>query len=158
MKIIGLDPGYDILGWSVIDDKLTLIDYGTIKTDKTLPFDERLFHLYTQLNTILATFNPDTAAIERLFFQKNTKTAIDIAKTIGMLLLTLKLAGIQAYEYTPTQVKLAITGYGRATKNQIQLMIQKLMHIKESPQPDDAADALAIAICHSCSIRFACKT
>lgn len=150
MRFIGIDPGYSILGWAVIDDACTLIDFGVITTEKDIPFDERLLHIHTALNTICETFKPDTAAIERIFFQKNTKTAIEVAKVIGVIILSLKLKAIHYEEYTPPQVKLAITGYGKATKEQMQIMMKRLFNISRLPDPDDAADALALALCHSC--------
>ena len=154
MRILGIDPGYGILGWSVIEDNLKLVNYGTIRTEKELPFDERLLIIHKELNTIISEFKPDNAAIEKIFFQKNTKTAIDVAKVIGVVALTLKLSEISYAEYTPNQIKLAITGYGKADKAQVQEMIKRLLNIKEVPKPDDAADALAIAICHSCKNRI----
>ncbi len=150
MKIIGIDPGFAVLGWSVIDSSSnTIIDYGTIETSKDLPIDDRLLEIHRSLNNIIGKHKPASASIEKVFFKKNSKTVIDVAKTIGVIQLTFKLHNLDYGEYTPTQVKHAITGYGRASKNQIQLMIKRIFNIKELPRPDDAADALAIALCHS---------
>lgn len=152
MRILGIDPGYGILGWSIIEDSLKLIDFGTISTNKDLLFDDRLLKIHRDLMTIINTHNPDTVALEKLFFQKNTKTAMEVTKIIGAIILTIKLSGLEIKSYTPTQIKLSITGYGRASKSQMQNMIMRLLKLKEIPKPDDAADALAIAICHSCCI------
>jgi crossover junction endodeoxyribonuclease RuvC len=154
MRIMGIDPGYAILGWSIIEDSLRIIEYGVITTDKALPLEDRILVIHNNLNSIIARYKPETAAIEKLFFQKNTKTALEVTKVIGAVLLTLKLSGIQLGEYTPTQVKMSITGYGRASKEQMQTMMMRLLNMKEIPTPDDAADALAIAVCHSCKCRI----
>lgn len=154
MRIMGIDPGYGILGWSIIEDSLTIIDFGIITTEKCLPLEDRIHAIHNELNAIIKRCNPDTAAIEKLFFQKNTKTALEVSKVIGAVILTLRLAGIEFNEYTPTQVKMSITGYGRASKEQMQTMMMRLLNLREIPKPDDAADALAIAVCHSCKCRI----
>ncbi|MCP4131566.1 MAG: crossover junction endodeoxyribonuclease RuvC [bacterium] len=151
MRILGIDPGYGILGWSIIEKDFNLIDFGTIETKSSEEIAERLVDIHKQLSAIISLYSPSTVAIEKLFFAKNTKTAIDVAKTIGVILLTIKIAGLDYAEYTPSQVKQAMTGFGRASKEQMQVMIQRLFNIKEIPKPDDAADALAIAACHSCN-------
>lgn len=153
MRILGIDPGYAILGWAIIESNLKLVDYGIIATNPGPALCDRLFQIHTGLSDIIKTYKPDSVAIERLFFTKNTKTALDVAKCIGAVLLSLKLAGLYYNEYTPLQVKTAITGYGRASKDQMQRMIMKILKINEIPKPDDAADALAIAVCHSLSIK-----
>ena len=149
MRILGIDPGYGILGWSVIEKNQKLIDYGIIETIPNQNIDERLFVIHTQLTAIIGLYKPDCAAVEKLFFTKNIKTGMDVAKTIGALLLTLRLNNIGYYEYTPSQIKQAITGYGRAGKEQIKFMIKSIFSMSEVPTSDDAADAIAIALCHS---------
>ena len=149
MRILGIDPGYGILGWAVIEKNQTLIDYGIIKTDSGMTIDDRLFEIHTRLGQIISLHNPESAAIEKLFFVKNITTGIDVAKAIGAVILTLKLRNIAYNEYTPSQVKQAVTGYGRAGKEQMKFMIKSIFKLKELPTPDDAADAVAIALCHS---------
>ncbi|MFH0975187.1 MAG: crossover junction endodeoxyribonuclease RuvC [Spirochaetota bacterium] len=148
MRILSIDPGYATLGWAIIEGSLNIIGYGSIETDRSLEIDERLFIIHRQLNQIIESHKPDCLAIEKLFFAKNTKTAIDVAKCIGVILLTAKIHELSYSEYTPLQVKAAITGYGRAAKGQIQNIIMKIYKLKELPRPDDVADALAIAACH----------
>lgn len=148
MRILSIDPGYATLGWAIIEGTLKIIDYGTVQTSSKLEIDERLFIIHNELNSIIASHNPDCLALEKLFFAKNTKTAIDVAKCIGVILLTAKINNLSCSEYTPLQVKTAITGYGRAAKEQMQNIIMKIFKLKELPRPDDAADALAIAACH----------
>jgi crossover junction endodeoxyribonuclease RuvC len=149
VRVLGIDPGYGILGWSVIDKNQKLIDYGIIETPPGRNIDERLFSIHTQLMAIIDRYKPDCAAVEKIFFTKNIKTGMDVAKTIGALLLTLRLNNIGYHEYTPSQVKQAITGYGRAGKEQMKFMIKSIFGLSETPTPDDAADAIAIALCHS---------
>jgi len=149
VRILGIDPGYGILGWSVVESDLTLVDYGTIETSSLLSFDERLLQIHNALRKIIDEYSPEFAAVEKLFFQNNTTTAMDVAKAIGAVILTLKISDIGYEEYTPSQVKQAITGYGRAPKEQMQQMIKRIFGIREVPRPDDAADALAAAICHA---------
>lgn len=149
MKILGIDPGYGILGWAVIEESLKIIDCGKITSASNLRIDERLFIVHNDLQGIIYEYKPDCLAIERLFFAKNTKTAIDVAKCIGAVLLTARLNSLDFMEYTPIQVKSAITGYGRATKAQMQAMVKKIFCLKKIPGPDDVADALAVAACHS---------
>lgn len=149
MRILGIDPGYGILGWAVIDNNQKLIDCGIIETGSDKRIDERLLDIHNKLNSIIVQFRPDTAGVEKLFLTKNMTTGLDVAKTIGAIILTLKLNNICYSEYTPSQVKQAITGYGRAGKDQMMLMIKTIFNMKELPVRDDAADALAIALCHS---------
>jgi crossover junction endodeoxyribonuclease RuvC len=149
VRILGIDPGYGILGWAVIDNNHKLLEYGTIETSAGLRIDERILTIHTKLNAIIEQYRPDTAGIEKLFFTKNMTTGLDVAKTIGAVILTLKLNNIAYAEYTPSQVKQAITGYGRAGKEQMTHMIKTIFKLKELPERDDAADALAIALCHS---------
>ncbi len=149
MRIIGIDPGYGILGWSVIDSGLKLAAYGTIQTPPGEPIDFRLLQIYSELLDIIKKYSPEHAAIEKLFFSRNTTTALDVSKTIGVVLLAFRQSGIDYSEYAPVQVKKAITGFGRAGKVQMQTMIARIFGLKEIPKPDDAADALAIAACHA---------
>ena len=149
MRILGIDPGFGTLGWAVVDKDLSVVEYGVIETSPDCAIDERLLQIHSRITEIIRKHKPDCAAIERLFFAKNTKTALDVSKCIGVILLTTRLAGLSYNEYTPLQVKTALTGYGRATKNQILQMVVRLYRLKEIPRPDDIADALAIAACHS---------
>lgn len=148
MRILGIDPGYDIVGWSILDDDFKIRDYGVIKTSPPDDFDERLLQIHRNLSNIIEEFNPHCAAVEKIFFQNNTKTAISVAKAIGAITLTLKLKDISYTEYSPTEIKYSVTGYGKATKDQIHLMMKKLLKLEIIEGPDDAADAIAIAICH----------
>ena len=147
MRILGIDPGYETLGWAVIDSNFKILGYGIIRTDSGERIDERLFQIKGQLLGIIETYKPGFAAIEKLFFSRNTTTALDVAKAMGVILLTFREKGIDFSEYAPVQVKRAITGYGKAAKEQVQVMITKIFGIKEIPKPDDAADAIAIAAC-----------
>lgn len=149
MRILGIDPGFGLLGWSVIEKNEKLVDYGVIETSPEQRIDERLLEIHQKLSAIISEYHPDCAAIEKLYFVKNISTGIDVAKTIGAVILTLKLNNIAYAEYSPIQVKQAITGYGRAGKDQMKLMIKAIFKLRELPSPDDAADALAIALCHS---------
>ncbi len=148
MKILGIDPGYGTLGWAVVDSGLKIIDYGSIITASDLGIDERLLQIHLKIINIIDKYKPESLAIEQLFFTKNTKTAIDVAKCIGVILLTARLNNISYTEYSPSRIKRSITGYGRATKDQIQNMIMKIYKLKEIPRPDDVADALAVTVCH----------
>ena len=149
MRILGIDPGYGILGWAVIEKNQTLIDFGIIETSSDKRIDERILDIHIKLNSIIDQYKPDSAGIEKLFITKNMTTALDVAKTIGAIILTLSLNNIRYCEYTPSQIKQAITGYGRAGKEQMMLMIKTIFKMKQLPHRDDAADALAIALCHS---------
>ncbi len=149
MRILGIDPGYNILGWSVIEKNQTIIDFGIIETSPDKRIDERLMEIHIGLASIIARLKPECAAIEKLFFAKNIKTGMDVAKAIGAVILTLKLNDIGYFEYTPSQVKQAVTGYGRADKSQMKSMIKSIFKMDAQPSSDDAADALAVALCHS---------
>ncbi len=152
MRILGIDPGYATMGWAVIDSDLKPVSFGAVETSPDELFDRRLVKLYNAINGIVNEYAPGCAAIERLYFTKNTKTALDVAKCIGAVLLSLKLLNLEISEYNPVQVKQAITGYGRASKQQMISMVTKLFSMKEAPARDDIADALAIAACHSFSL------
>ena len=151
MKILGIDPGFGILGWAVVDNRQQLIDYGVIETSPGLKIDERLLEIHNRLAGIITLHKPSCAAIEKFFFTKNLTSGLDVARAIGAIILTLRLHGIDYCEYTPSQIKQAVTGYGRAGKEQMKFMVKSIFAMSELPTPDDAADALAIALCHSLS-------
>lgn len=157
MIILGVDPGTATTGYGLIEEKsgkLSLIDYGVILTAPKQPLEDRLEQLYDQLSDVIDEYNPDEVAVEELFFSNNAKTAMAVGQARGVILLATKKSGILLSEYTPNQVKNGICGYGAADKKQVQKMVQMLLKLTEIPQPDDAADALAIAICHSSSRKF----
>ncbi|MHB1453597.1 MAG: crossover junction endodeoxyribonuclease RuvC [Saccharofermentanales bacterium] len=152
MIIIGIDPGYAITGYGIVkyeNHKLSVIDYGVISTKSSMPFEKRLLAISEKLEALCSTYKPDSMAVEELFFSRNTTTAMGTAHARGVAILTGARSGISIYEYTPLQVKMAVTGYGRADKKQIDYMVKLLLKIKEDIRPDDAADALAVAICHA---------
>ncbi len=151
MRTLGIDPGTATTGFGVVeeaDKKLSLIDYGCIKTPSGLPMPDRLNMISAQLKDIIKDHKPNNIAVEQLFFCNNAKTAIKVGEARGVILLTASQAGLNISEYTPLQVKMALTGYGKADKKQIQYMVKNILGCKEVPKPDDAADAIAIAICH----------
>lgn len=151
MRILGIDPGYAILGYGVLDmegNKFSVVDYGVITTEAGEEMPLRLKTLYEELSHLIAMHQPETVAMEELFFNKNAKTAILVAQARGAAIVACMNAGLDFYEYTPLQIKQALTGYGRADKNQMQQMVKILLHLEEIPKPDDAADALAVAVCH----------
>ena len=152
MIILGIDPGYAIVGYGVIrqeNGKTQAIDCGTIDTSKDLPFPDRLLDIDKGINSLIDKFRPDAIAIEELFFANNQKTAIAVAMARGVIIVAGKRASVPTYEYTPMQVKQALTGYGKADKNQVQQMVTRLLGLAKVPKPDDAADALAIALTHA---------
>lgn len=149
MIILGIDPGIAIVGYGVVNfdkGKYNVLDYGVITTDKDLKTPERLVLIEKGLIKLIEQYNPDCIAIEELFFQTNRKTAIVVAEARGVLLLTVQKYCKQLFEYTPLQIKQAVTGYGGADKKQVQYMVKTLLNLKQIPKPDDAADALAAAI------------
>lgn len=153
MRILGIDPGVATIGFGVVEHDRSrprpqLIQYGVITTPAGLPLSRRLWQISRDMEELIGTFHPDEAAIEELFFSKNITTGIAVAHGRGVLLLELERAGVPVFEYTPMQVKQAVAGYGGADKRQVMLMTQRLLAMKQLPRPDDAADALAIAICH----------
>jgi crossover junction endodeoxyribonuclease RuvC len=151
MKILGIDPGTATTGWAVIEEikkNTRLIACGCINTSKIHSDEERLVEIGKDLLSIIKKYKPDEAAIEDLFFFKNLKTAITVAQARGVILYEIKKNLVPLFSYTPLQVKQALTGYGRADKKQIQLMVKNILNLKCVPKPDDAADAVAIAICH----------
>ena len=152
MRILGIDPGVATIGFGVIDaDRAThrLVQYGVITTPAGLPLSRRLLQISEDMSQLMTTFAPDEVAVEELFFSKNITTGIAVAHGRGVVLLEVERAGVPLYEYTPMQVKQAVVGYGAADKKQVMLMTQRLLKMKQIPRPDDAADALAIAICHA---------
>ena len=151
MRILGVDPGVATIGFGLIEadrGSQRLLRYGVITTPAGLPLSNRLYQIPRDMEELLGAFHPDEAAVEELFFSKNITTGIAVAHGRGVILLELERAGIPVYEYTPMQVKQAVAGYGGAEKRQVMLMTQRLLRMGEIPRPDDAADALAIAICH----------
>ncbi len=151
MKIIGIDPGYAIVGYGVIEYSAgcySPIEYGAIVTEASQPFPQRLQHIYHEMVSLIIRHDPEEMAIEKLYFQNNHTTAIPVAEARGVLLLAAQMNQIPISEYTPLQVKQAVTGYGQAKKPQVMEMTRRLLKLKQIPKPDDAADALAIAICH----------
>jgi len=158
MLVIGIDPGTATTGYGLVrehlDGILEVIDFGVIETQSTLALPQRLLELHRHLREILLLHRPESAAVEKLFFQRNVRTALGVGQARGVALLTLAQAGLPVAEYTPLEVKQAVVGYGRADKNQVQQMVRALLNLEGIPRPDDAADALAIAICHLHSSRI----
>lgn len=151
MIILGIDPGYAIVGYGVLrfeKNKFTVIDFGAITTPAGMDFPDRLKDIYEDLSYIFQKYAPDAMAIEKLFFNTNKKTAVDVAQARGVILLTAREHGAEIYEYTPLQVKQSVVGYGRAEKKQVQEMTRSILGLSAVPKPDDTADALAMAICH----------
>lgn len=151
MRIIGIDPGYAIMGVGIVDYKgsrFTPVYYDSILTEAHTPNEDRLMKLYDELSGIIAEYRPDAASVEELFYNTNATTAIMVGEARGMALLACAKAGIPISEYTPLQIKSALTGYGRADKKQVQTMVKMILGLSEVPKPDDTADALAAAICH----------
>ncbi len=152
MRILGIDPGVATIGFGVIDAEKQNnqpIQYGTITTPPGIPLSQRLLQISNDMDELIRTFQPDELAIEELFFNTNLTTGIAVAHGRGVILLSAEKAHLPIFEYTPMQVKQAVVGYGKAEKKQVMLMTQKLLRMNRIPRPDDAADALAIAICHS---------
>lgn len=150
--ILGLDPGIADTGYGVIScdkGKLSCLTYGSIKTDPKKNLLDRLEELDSKLKKIINLYQPEVIAVEQLFFNKNVKTALIVGQARGVILLRIKKSKIKFFEFTPSQVKQVVTAYGRAPKEQVQKMVKIILNLKELPQPDDAADALAIAICSS---------
>jgi len=151
LLILGIDPGLAIVGYSLIEkkgNKYRVCDYGVIKTSVGETNSQRLLNIYQELTDLINTYQPEEMAVEELFFNKNAKTAIEVGQARGVILLAGAQAGIKVAEYTPLQVKQSVVGYGRATKDQVQQMVKALLNLSSLPKPDDAADALAVAICH----------
>lgn len=152
MRILGIDPGYAIVGYGIIDyssSKFSVVSYGAITTTPNTPFSKRLKSIYDDMQFLIKKYKPDDLAIEKLYFNTNTTTAIDVAQARGTIILSAENGGLNISEYTPLQVKQSVTGYGRAEKHQVMEMIKSLLNLKSVPKPDDTADALALAVCHA---------
>ncbi len=152
MIILGIDPGYAIVGYGVIEsiaNKCKPIAYGVITTPAKMAMEQRLLIIYNELNGIIDKYKPDEMAIEELFFNTNAKTVINVGQGRGVCLVAAAAKGVPISEYTPLQIKQALTGYGRADKNQIQQMVKMFLNLESVPKPDDAADAVAVAVCHA---------
>ncbi len=152
MVILGIDPGYAIVGFGVIryeKNRFTVLDFGAITTPAGMDFPDRLKCIYEDLTYLFNKYKPDAMAVEKLFFNTNKKTAVDVAQARGVILLAAKMNGAECFEYTPLQVKQSVVGYGRAEKKQVQEMTKQLLNLSAVPKPDDTADALAMAICHA---------
>jgi len=152
MLVLGIDPGLAITGYGFLheDDKgdIRAVKFGVIRTSSKTPVPQRLQTIYSDLQALIRLHNPDYSAVEKLFFQKNVRTAINVGQARGVAILALSQAEIPVFEYTPLEIKQAITGYGGAEKMQMQLMIKALLDLDSIPRPDDAADALAVGLCH----------
>jgi len=158
MLVLGIDPGTATTGYGLVrqarDGSLEAVAYGVFSTPADLAMPDRLQILYEELNQVINLHRPDTSAVEMLFFQRNVKTAISVGQARGVVLLALAQAGLPIGEYTPNEIKQAVTGYGSADKRQMQEMTKLLLGLPQRPRPDDAADALAVAICHLHSSRL----
>lgn len=160
MRILGIDPGFAITGYSIIDyigNKFSLITSGAVLTEAGVSFPLRLEKMYRDLDEIIKTYKPDAMSIEELFFNNNAKTAINVAQARGVILVVARMNGLPTYEYTPLQVKQAVVGYGRADKMQVQRMVKMILNTEKLPKLDDITDSMAIAICHAHSAKFAEK-
>ncbi|MGB9724017.1 MAG: crossover junction endodeoxyribonuclease RuvC [Chloroflexia bacterium] len=156
MRVLGLDPGTARMGWGVIEgeEEPSLVAYGTLSTPAGRPLADRLYALFQALRELVSRYRPQAAALEELFFARNTRTAFAVGQARGSALVALAESGLPVYEYTPLQVKMAVTGYGQAEKAQVQEMVRALLRLERVPRPDDAADALAVALCHFHSARM----
>ncbi|NMC52814.1 MAG: crossover junction endodeoxyribonuclease RuvC [Chloroflexi bacterium] len=152
MRVLGIDPGTATTGFGLVDEtergELVVADYGVIETQAGTPMELRLLELYHKMQELLFLHRPERGAVEKLFFQRNVTTAISVGQARGVILLALAEANIPVAEYAPLEIKMAITGYGVADKKQMQQMVQSLLRMPKLPKPDDAADALAVAICY----------
>ena len=157
MRILGIDPGIAIVGYGVVDkegNRYKTIAYDAVTTKAHTPLEDRLEKVYNGVCEIIKEYKPDAMSIEELFFNNNARTALTVGQARGVIILAAVQNHIPVYEYTPLQVKQALTGYGRASKTQIQQMMKSMLGLTEIPKPDDVADALAIAVCHGNSMRF----
>ena len=151
MRVLGSDPGDAIVGYGVVEynnNHFRAIEYGAVTTEAHTPFNERIEKIYDGVSALIAKYSPAALAVEKLFFNTNQKTAIDVAQARGAIVLAAQKAGVKIFEYTPLQVKQSVVGYGRAEKKQVQEMTRLMLNLDKIPKPDDAADALAMAICH----------
>ncbi len=152
LRVMGIDPGYAIAGYGIVDTNapvIQVVSFGAVTTKAHTPMADRLLEIYVDFAQLMDTFQPQVVAVESLFYQSNQKTAIAVAEARGVILLAAKQAGAGIFEYTPLQVKQGVSGYGKASKRQVQEMVVRLLQLKSVPKPDDAADALAIAVCHA---------
>ncbi len=152
MIILGIDPGYAIVGYGLIDyrnNHFTVVDYGAILTDAGTPFNQRLERIYDSLTDIIEKYKPEAMSVEKVFYNSNAKTVIDVSQARGVIMLAAQKNKVPVFEYTPLQVKQSVVGYGRAEKKQIQEMTRRILALEKIPKPDDTADALAMAICHA---------
>ena len=150
MIVLGIDPGTARLGYGVVErqgSQLTMLDYGCFETTNDRPLEQRLFLIHEGIDDLIGTYRPEAVGVERLFFNKNVQTAMAVGQARGVVLLTAAQHGLPVLEYGPHEVKMAVTGYGRAPKDQVQRMVQLVLSMQELPKPDDAADALAVAVC-----------
>ena len=157
MLVLGIDPGTAITGYGLVretDSELELVDYGVVNTPAGQPMVQRLQTIYRELHEVATRYRPDSAGVEKLFFSKNVRTAMSVGQARGVALLALADAGLPIGEYTPLEIKQAVAGYGGADKRQVQFMVATLLNMPDIPRPDDAADALAVAICHAHTARF----
>jgi crossover junction endodeoxyribonuclease RuvC len=157
MRVLGIDPGTVATGYGVVEeqgDTLRAVTYGAVTTRATLPFAQRLLRIHQELQTLLVRTRPDCAAVEAVFFAKNVQSALRLGQARGVALLALAQAAVEIHEYSALEVKQAVTSYGRAEKGQVQEMVRLLLGLEETPQPADAADALAVAICHHHAARL----
>jgi crossover junction endodeoxyribonuclease RuvC len=160
MKILGVDPGTGRMGWSIVAKENgveSLIDCGCFETTPKTELPSRLMAIYKFLIDLIKKHNPDEFASENLFFAKNAKTALDVGAARGVILLAAQISGLPIYQYTPLQVKSSLTGYGAADKKQVQFMVTRILHLKEIPKPDDAADAVAVALTHLYTHKYPIK-
>ena len=151
MRILGIDPGYAIVGYGILDysnTKFKVVDFGAITTPAGMDFNKRLELIYDQMMLLFSKYNPEALAIEKLFYNTNAKTVIDVAQARGVIMLSAQKNNVPTFEYTPLQVKQSVVGYGRAEKKQVQEMTRTILNLNSIPKPDDTADALAMAICH----------
>ena len=151
MRILGIDPGYGIVGYGIIDSNNSsdVVDYGVVSTPKEMTLPDRLEVIYSSLTSLINSYKPDVVAVEELFYFKNQTTVIPVAEARGVILLACKKSGVPIFEYTPLQIKQGLTGVGRAEKAQVQFMVKSILGLEKVPKPDDAADALAAAITHA---------
>ncbi|NLW08913.1 MAG: crossover junction endodeoxyribonuclease RuvC [Firmicutes bacterium] len=152
MRIMGIDPGTAITGFGLLEQegsRLRLLEFGVIRTEPEVPDAERLLQIHREVGALLKNYRPDEIAIEELFFNKNSRSVLAVGQARGVVMLAAAQADLRVEEYTPLQVKMAVVGYGRAEKRQVQEMVKVLLGLARPPKPDDAADALAVAICHA---------
>lgn len=156
MRILGIDPGYAIVGYGVLEygkNKFYPVEFGAVTTQAHTDFQQRLKEVYTEVSEIIERTKPEALAIEKLFFTTNQKTVIQVAQARGVILLAAAENNVPVYEYTPLQIKQSVTGYGKAIKTQVQEMTKRILRLEKVPKPDDTADRLAVAICHGYSFR-----